>query len=170
MDFFAAVKNRHSYRDEFTKTDVSDEHIKMIMEAALMAPSGLNLQTTSFVVVKNPDLKAKISEILPTAATKTAPVIIVAMSKKVVAHGMSFEVEDYAAAVENILLAASALGYAAVWMDGMTQADKINTKIEELLDLPSEQTVRTIIPIGVPAKEISGPQKMPYNERVTVIE
>ena len=170
MDFFAAVKKRHSYREEFASTPVSDEHIRQIMEAALMAPSGLNMQTTSFIVVKNAEVRAKIAEILPTAATKTAPVIVVAMSKKVVAHGMCFEVEDYSAAVENILLAAVALGYSAVWMDGMTKADRLNEKIAELLNVPADQTVRTIIPIGVAAKEIAGPAKMAYEERVTLVE
>jgi nitroreductase len=169
MDFFDAVKNRHSYRGKFQKAVVSDADIKQIMEAALAAPSGLNLQTTSFVVVKNADLRAKIAEILPTSATETAPVIIVAMTEKITAHGMCFEVEDYAAAVENILLAASALGYGAVWMDGMTRANQINEEIGKLLGLPKEKTVRTIIPLGIPAEEITVKEKKPYEERVTVI-
>ena len=52
----------------------------------------------------------------------------------------------------------------------MTKADKLNEKIAELLNVPADQTVRTIIPIGVAAKEIAGPAKMAYEERVTVVE
>ena len=74
--------------------------------------------------------------------------------------------EDYAAATENMLLAATALGYATVWMDGMTKADKANTAIRGILNVPEGKTVRTILPLGVPA-EVGAPKpRKSFEERV----
>lgn len=170
MDFFAAVKDRHSYRGPFQEKALPDADIRQILQAGLDAPSGLNLQTTSFWVVKNLQLRQEIAALLPSPATKTAPIILVVASEKVVKNGMCFEVEDYAAAVENVLLAAVALGYGAVWMDGMTRADEVNTKIAALLQIPTNKTVRTVIPLGVPMDSVTAQKKKPYEERVTVVE
>ena len=80
------------------------------MEAGIKAPSGHNLQTTSFIVVTDPQLRQHLASILPTKATKTAPAFIVALSEAKPSPGsnLCFAVEDYAAAVENILLAITA--------------------------------------------------------------
>ena len=93
--------------------------------------------------------------------------ILVVLSEHVVAPcGMAFEVEDYAAAVENMLLAATALGYATVWMDGMTKAPAACAAIASLLRVPEGKTVRTILPLGVPAKAGEPKPRKTFEERV----
>ena len=94
--------------------------------------------------------------------------ILVVLSEHVVAPcGMSFEVEDYAAAVENMLLAATALGYATVWMDGMTKAPVANAAIAKLLNVPEGKTVRTILPLGVPAETSAPKPRKSFEERAS---
>ena len=111
MDFFEVVNRRGSYRDKFEQKAVPDKDIRKILDAAIKAPSGYNLQTTSFVVVTDPRLRSEIGELMPSEATKTAPVILVVTSEHVEADGLCFEIEDYASATETMLLAITAMGY-----------------------------------------------------------
>lgn len=168
MDFFEAVQRRYSHRTPFLDQPVPDEDVRKIVEAGIQAPSGMNAQTTSFVVVTDPQLRAQIAQVLSSPATQTAPVILVVLSEHVITPcGLAFEVEDYAAAVENMLLAASALGYASVWMDGMTKADQANAAIRALLNIPEGKTVRTILPLGVPAEVGTQKERKPFEARCT---
>jgi len=103
-------------------------------------------------------MRSKLAELIPTPATKSAPVILVAVSEEKInqasgAAHFAFDTQDYAAAVENILLGAVAMGYAAVWMDGMTRMEEKDADIAALLNVPADKKVRSIIPIGVPEKE-----------------
>ena len=167
MYFFDVVQRRYSHRTEFSDAPVQTEDLRRILEAGLAAPSGKNAQTTTFVVVTNQELKEEIASLLPTPAVKTAPVILVILSEKLpVFHNISFETEDYAAAVENILLAVTALGYATVWMDGLTRWEQKGDAIASLLQVPSGKTVRTILPIGVPLQWGEPKEKKPFSERV----
>ena len=167
MDFFEVVNRRGSYRDKFEQKAVPDKDIRKILDAAIKAPSGYNLQTTSFVVVTDPRLRSEIGELMPSEATKTAPVILVVTSEHVEADGLCFEIEDYASATETMLLAITEMGYAGVWMDGDTKLDGNFEKIKKLLALPTEQTVRTIVPMGVPEKEVKQNTRKAFEERVT---
>jgi nitroreductase len=78
---------------------------------------------------------------------------------------MHFELEDCAAAVQNMLLAITALGYATVWTDGELRFDDRAAKIGELLGVPTKRRVQVFLPIGVPAEEAKPPQKQPFEER-----
>ena len=77
----------------------------------------------------------------------------------------SFQVEDCAAAVENMLLAISALGYASVWIDGGLRVEGRAEKIGELLGVPESKIVRVILPVGRPLAEGPRREKMAFAER-----
>ena len=70
-----------------------------------------------------------------------------------------------AAAVENMLLAITALGLGAVWVDGWLRVEGRAERIGELLGIPSGKVVRVILPVGVPAKQGRRAQKLPFSER-----
>ncbi len=167
MDFYDVVNRRGSYRGTFQDKAIPEEDIKKIFEPALKAPSGYNLQSTSFVVVTDQELRKQISELMPSDATKTAPVIIVVVSQRIEADGYCFEIEDYGAATEALCLGITAAGYASVWMDGDTNTDGNSDKIKKLLGLPADRTVRTILPVGVPEGEVKQNSKKSFEERVT---
>lgn len=176
MDYFKAVELRHSYRGAYTNDDVPESDIIKILDAGIRAPSGCNTQTTNFIVVTNPDLRAKIAEAFPNDMTKTAPVIIVAVTEKITFEwGFDCEIEDYGAAVENILMAATALGYASCWLDGQLRLEKVGDKLvrdvlAEMLNVPKNKKVRTILPIGVPASQGKQADRKPFDERVKWIK
>ena len=104
MEFFETVEKRASYRYAFAEKDIPEEDIRQIVTAGLQAPSGYNFQTTSFVIVRDPELRAKLAELIPTPATKTAPVIMAALSEQKIneAEGAAHfpvDTQYYAAAV-----------------------------------------------------------------------
>ena len=111
MDFFKAIESRHSYRAAYTDANIPETDLIKILDAGIRAPSGCNAQTTSFILVTNPELRSQISNILNSENVRTAPALIIVTTEKVTFDfGLDFELEDYGAAVENILLAATALG------------------------------------------------------------
>ena len=62
MEFFETVINRHSYRGPFLDQAVDPDDLCKIVQAGLDAPSGMNKQTTSFVIVNDPALVSQIAE------------------------------------------------------------------------------------------------------------
>ena len=118
MEFFETVANRHSYRDVFSEKPMPKEDLRAILEAAILAPSGWNLQSTHFVAVTDKELIGKIAEVIPMDATKTAQAEIVMVTEHIEAEGLCFEVEDYGIACAYIMLAATAVGYGTVCLDG----------------------------------------------------
>ena len=171
MDFFETVKIRASYRGEFKATPIPEGDIRKIIEAGICAPSAGNAQETSFVAVIKPEIRERIAEVFKTKTIRTAPLIIVVIEQ---IPGESwvreYAVEDYAAATENILLAAAALGYTSLWMDGMTRAQQNSQKVKEILDLGDEWIVKTVIPVGIPEMETKQAPKAGFEERAVILK
>jgi nitroreductase len=169
MDVFQAIAQRYSYRDEFVDQPVPREHLRAIVHAGLQAPSGKNAQTTRFVIVDDPALLAAINEVMPAnAAVRTARAMIACVIDKrpeAVYEGYAFQVEDCAAAVENILLALTALGYASVWIDGRLRLERNAARIGELLGVPDDKVVRILLPVGVPVAPGPRREKLPFEHR-----
>lgn len=169
MDLFEAIKRRHSYRGDFNDKVVRRDDLIKIVKAGLDAPSGKNCQTTRFVIVDDPALLAQITQMHPgnKAFQQAKAMIACIIDKKPesIYEGFEFQVEDCAAAVENMLLAITALEYASVWIDGWLRVDNRNDRIGQLIGVPETKIVRILLPIGVPAKEVHGPEKLAFNER-----
>ena len=169
MELFEAIAKRKSYRGAFKDDPVSRKDLEAIVEAGLKAPSGKNCQTTRFVIVDNEKL---LEEIRGMHANNKAMqqcgaliVCIVDIEPEAVYEGFSFEIEDCAAAVENMLLAVTALGYATVWIDGWLRVEGRAERIGELLGVPEGKIVRIVLPIGVPSEEYKQPKKKPFGQR-----
>ena len=173
MDFFETVKNRYSYRGMFTNSKVPREDLMKIVQAGLDAPSGCNGQTTDFIVVDRDDIVKKIRAIRGgNKAMSGGMAYILCLVDDVpeaIYEGKTFQVEDCAAAVENMLLAITALGYAGVWIDGWLRSQNRAEILAELTDVPEGKRVRVIIPLGVPAEETERKTKKSLEERVKFI-
>lgn len=167
MEFFKAVEERHSYRGGYETTAVPESDIVKLLDAAIRAPSGCNAQTTKFIVVLNPTLREGIAKLFKSETVSTAPVIIVATTSKLTFDfGLDFELEDYAAAVEHILLGATAMGYASRWIDGDTRLGGKDAAIAKLLGVPADMAVRAVLPIGVPKEPGKQAPRKSHEERV----
>jgi len=166
MDLFEAIEKRHSYRAGFKPQKIPRADLEKIVEAGIRAPSGCNAQTTSFVIVDDPALIARVAELLPRPVVEQAAALIVCiMEERVVYKGMSFGVEDCAAATENMLLAITALGYASVWMDGVLRGDGVGEKLGALLGVPADRKVSILLPVGVPVESWPQRDRLPFEQR-----
>ena len=170
MDVFEAIERRHSYRGPFRDQPVPQADLRRIVQAGLLAPSGGNAQTTRFVIVDDPDLISDIRALHPTnTAMQQAPAYVACVLDREPAktYGQdSYQVEDCAAAVENMLLAVTGMGYATVWVDGWLRRDGLAERIGQLIGLPDTKIVRIILPIGLPAESHQQAEKMAFDERV----
>jgi nitroreductase len=168
MNVFKAIEKRHSYRGNFIDESPNRSDLQKIVECGIRAPSGCNAQTTSFIIVTDREKIEKIGEITQYPFVQNAPALIVCVvNREPVYHGMSFEKEDCAAAVENMLLAITALGYASVWVDGAIRREGRNKEIARLLNIPDNLNVQVLLPVGKPEEEKQQRPKKDFSERAS---
>jgi nitroreductase len=166
MDLFDTIARRYSYRGPFTDVAIPREDLLAIVQAGIQAPSAKNEQTTSFVVIDDPAILARVAALLDRPVCDTARAMIVCViDPRPVLPGLSFAVEDCAAAVENMLLAVTALGYATVWLDGVLRRDQIAERSGRLLGVPEDKSVRIVLPLGVPVQPGQQREKLPLAQR-----
>ena len=170
MNTLDAIRSRCSYRGAYESKPVPRDDLRTILEAGLAAPSGCNKQTTSLIAVDDPDVLAKLNQLIdpPVGRTDTAPAMICVLTRRIIAYrDRCFAVQDYSAAIENMLLAITALGYASCWIEGhVTDADCIGRKMADLLGVPDEYELVCYLPIGIPAEEVrSLARKNPFESR-----
>lgn len=167
MHVMEAILNRHSYRGQFLPDPVPREHLTQIMEAGCAAPSGCNKQTTSFIAVDDPAVLEKLFDVIDPKVAETAPAIICVLTRKIIAYrDRTFYVQDYAAAIQNMLLAIVSLGYESCWYEGhITDTDRIGDKMARILGVPEEYELVCFLPVGKAAEPVKGPKKQPLEER-----
>ena len=172
MDFFEASAERFSYRGSYLPDAVPRSDLERIMQAGLDAPSGCNKQTTSLIAVDDPALLAQIFEIMEKPALKNAPAAICVTTRRIVAYKdgwgneRCYGVQDYSAAIENMLLAITALGYVSCWIEGhVTDADEQGKRIAKLLGVPEEESLICVLPVGRAAEPVKRVRKKPFAER-----
>ena len=162
-----ALLSRRSYRGKYLSNPVPREHLKMILEAGLAAPSGCNKQTTSLMAVDDPQLLARLHAVITPPIGETAPAMICVLTEHIIAYrDRCFAVQDYAAAIENMLLAIEALGYASCWIEGhITDTDRIGRKMADILGVPEKLELVCFLPVGKAAEAVKPPVKKPFEER-----
>ena len=142
MDALEAIQKRRSVR-EYTGDPIPREHLEMIVDAGRLAPSGHNRQPWEFIVITDRGMIEAL-KIASQWMDRAGAIIAVVLDPS-----SRWWVEDGAAAVENMLIASTALGYGSCWLEGYTlpREDAFKT----LLGVPSDKRLLTLIPIGVPA-------------------
>jgi nitroreductase len=166
MDLFEAIEKRYSYRGEFEPEPVPREHLQKIVEAGIRAPSACNQQVVTFVIVDDPGLLEKAAKIIDRPVCHMAKAMIVCVyDTRPVYQEMSFAQEDCGAAVENILLAITALGYATVWLDGVLRVEGRADRLGRLLRVPQDKTVAVVLPLGVATQPGVQRERLPFDQR-----
>ena len=168
MEARGLIRERRSYRGAFSDRPVPREDLEAIMEAGMDAPSGCNKQTVSAAAVNDPERVKRILSLIDPPVARTAPALIVVFTERVCAYrDRCFAVQDYAAAIENMLLMITAMGYASCWYEGhITDEDRICDRIAEELGVKDGREAVCLLPVGVPAEAVRGPVKKPYSERI----
>lgn len=167
MEVFEAIKMRHSYRGAFKPQAVPREDLIKIMETGLAAPSGCNKQTTSLIAVDDAALLSRLRAVIDPPVGETAPAAICVLTKRIIAYrDKCFATQDYAAAIENMLLTIVALGYQSCWYEGhVTDDDKIGRRMADILGVPEDYELVCFLPVGVAAEEVTAREKRPFEAR-----
>ncbi len=166
-DILNAILSRKSYRGSYESTPVPREDIIKIMEAGLAAPSGCNKQTTSLIAVDDPSLLCELKALIDPPIASDAPVFICVLTQKTIAYrGRTFYIQDYSAAIENMLIAITALGYESCWYEGhITDVDRIGRKLADRLGVPEDYELVCVLPVGIAKEKPVFPRKKSFDER-----
>ena len=167
MDTLEAIHTRRSIRT-YVDQPVPEELVQKLLAAAMQAPSARNQQPWQFVVIDDRAILAKIPPFMPNAAMAgKAPLAILVCGDLSLEKSEGYWVVDCAAAVENILLAAHALGLGAVWC-GVYPRDKRMEGLRQLVGLPKNVIAHSLVVLGyaaeqIPAEDRYRPERVHHN-------
>lgn len=154
MDFMSIVHGRRSIR-KFKPDVPARDVLAKIAEAGQEAPSGCNVQSKQFIIVDDPDVMEKVRSF--SRALDTAPAMIVTVIEPVETKFGEFWVQDAAAAMENMLLAAVSQGLGSCWVEGAIR--RCEDELREILQVPDKYRIWNLTPIGIPDESPQRPPK-----------
>ena len=179
--FLELIHSRHSFRGEYQAVPVKREDLIKIMQAGIDAPSGCNKQTTSFIAIDDPHILKQLLNVIDPPIGQSAPAAICVLTQRIYAYrDKCFAIQDYSAAIENMLLAIIALGYQSCWYEGhITDEDQIGKKMAHILNVPDDYEFKVLqeeikancslecfLPIGIPKeKKVIKIKKKSFDER-----
>jgi nitroreductase len=150
VDALEAIMTRRSIR-KFTPQPIPEGLVDKLLRAAMQAPSAGNQQPWHFLVVDDRAVLDQIPAANPNAAmAMRAPLAILVCGDKRLEMHPGYWIEDCSAALENLLLAAHALGLGAVWTGITPRAERV-TAFKELFSLPAEVEPLGLVVLGYPA-------------------
>jgi len=180
VDFWEVVRKRRSVR-QYSNQPVDEELVRRIVDAARLAPSGGNCQPWRFFAVFSESKREELvqctyrrnnPESPPQDWLRQAPVLILvckdtrSTTEKYDRWGRDFiATQDCAAAVENMLLAATALGLGTCWIGGVRVAD-----VQCLFELPTYLDPFCIVAVGYPAREPGLKPKLGLEDIYTAVK
>lgn len=158
LDAISARTSIRAYQDR----PVGADTVELLLRAAMSAPSARNRQPWAFIVVDDKALLRQLADSLPYAqSAAAAPIAVVVCGVLTESQGATnagWWVQDAAAASENLLLAAHAVGLGAVWTGVYSYEDRVRA-VRNVLGLPRHVVPLNVIPIGYPAENPAPKQK-----------
>ncbi len=143
----AFVLRRRSVR-EFTDAPVSDEHVQVLLEAAMAAPSANDVRPWHFIVVRDAEQRRALARTHQwSTMCAHAPVVFAVVGDPTRSDHW---VEDCSAATENLLLTAAELRLGGVWV-GIYPQPRREAHVHQALDIPDRLQVLCLVPVGHPA-------------------
>ena len=149
MDVIEGIHSRRSVRHYFNYP-VPKDKVYALLEAAHAAPAAGNLDNWEFLIVED---EKKILEMSAACNGQfwisDAPMLIVMLSntervKKVYGkRGEFYAVQNTAAAIQNLLLAANALDLGACWVGAFQERE-----VKDVLSIPDDRDVHAVIVVG----------------------
>ncbi len=151
-DFHQMLLERHSIR-RYTDQPIDPEHVKLILEAALLAPCSKSSRAWEFVVVEDKDMLTRLAD---CKTGGTVPVKNCVMAVVVCMDPQKSEawIEDGSVAASFMLLQAAALGLGACWVEvrGRFGAEGYPAEefVRDALNIPESLNPMCIVTLGHP--------------------
>lgn len=153
METIDTIMQRRSIR-RYKKEAIPEDDLKKILESGRQAPSAGNRQPWQFIIVRDAELKQKVASACSGQMWMAdADVILTGIGipeKSRGSTGRMWYPVDVAIAMQNMILAATDLGYGTCWIGAFDE-----NKLKELLDVSEKDAVIALTPIGVPDQKPS---------------
>ncbi len=164
MNVFTAISQRYSVR-AYKATDVEEDKLKRILEAARLSPSASNRQEWKFIVVGDKETKKKLAEAaFGQSFIGQAPIVIVACgteSKSIMGCGQPTHTVDVSIACAFMILQAYELGLGTCWIGAFKEDEA-----KKLLNIPDHVRVVAMTPLGYPDEPPSKKSRKKLDEIV----
>jgi len=164
MDVFTAISQRSSVR-AYKDTDIEEDKLRKVLEAARLSPSASNRQEWKFIVVRDKEARRKLAKAaFGQSFIGEAPVVIAACgteSKSFMACGQPTYTVDVSIACSFMILQAYELGLGTCWI-GAFEEDEV----KKILKIPEEVRVVAMAPLGYPNQPPSQKFRKSLNEIV----
>lgn len=159
MELSEAIAARHSIR-KFRQEPVAQELVRVLVEAAVLAPTASNLQAWRFFAATEPGLVHKLDLFSP-GLSGNPPVIIAICSdlEEVSRRGSKHSLDygcmmDASMAAENLMLKAVDLGLGTCAIKSYNEV-----AVRKLLNLPQHMRLEILISVGWPEGEPRAPKR-----------
>lgn len=157
MDTISTIMARRSVRT-YEPAAIPDEDLRTILEAARQAPSAANRQPLHFVVVRDSELKRQVANACSQQHwLAQADVIVVGAAFP--SQSSKWYSVDAAIALQNLVLAATALGYGTCWIGAFAE-----DAVKEVVGLPEDARVVALTPVGKPADRPAARPRKPADQ------
>lgn len=150
-EYLNLIYQRKSVRN-YKEGQVPEKDLIEIVKAGMAAPSARNLQAWEFLIIDDKEKIDYLNEHLPYAKMLkdvNSAIIVLGNSSIKSPSGHSYWLQDTCAATQNILLAAEALGYGAVWTALYPYEERMQPAIK-ICNIPEHLIPLNIIPVGIP--------------------
>ncbi len=152
-----SIKCRRSIRN-YQTAEIPEDVLEELIDCARLAPTARNTQPWEFIIIKDKDTLDNIGRLASHGPfIKDAAACIIVCS-----DDYDYFLEDCSAATENILVAAQSLGIGSCWVAG--HGKKYAEQIKEMLNIPKDIHVVSLIPLGYPGNNAPGVKKRELND------
>jgi nitroreductase len=152
LDF---ILGRRSIR-VYSPGEIDESAVTRLLQAAMAAPSAMTKDPWRFVTVRKPETLSKMAAALPGGkmlATASLAIVVCGDLEVAFERQISYLLQDCSACIENLLLAAHALGLGACWVGVHPSEDAIR-QLKTMLSLPGSVVPVAAIAIGLPGEHL----------------
>lgn len=153
----------------YTDQPITPEQRELILKAAFSYPSCRNAQPLNLIVVTDKDQLEKLSHVSPYArAIANSQVGVVLCADMDKNPALAYDIQDLAAATENMLVEAQDLGLSSCWIGGYPSEGR-EEFLADVLKTPAHIRPLWTVAFGYPehkaaVKDKWDPEKIFYNE------
>jgi len=140
----------------YSPGEISEADVQVLLEAAMAAPSAMTKDPWRFVVVRKPNILAKLAQVLPGGkmlSAAAAAILVCGDQEAAFEQQLSFLLQDCSACTENLLLAAHGLGLGACWV-GIHPGEEAIRQVKQIFSLPSSIVPVAVVSLGLPGEQL----------------
>ena len=164
MTFLELAKKRYSVR-AYRPTEVEEEKLERILEAARLAPTACNLQSFVLIVIHARGREQELLRIYGASWFVQAPLVVcccgIPRNGWIRRDGKNFIDIDAAIVMDHLIMAATAEGLGTCWIGAFNPSEA-----RRLLGLPEGVEPIAFTPVGYPDDQAPAKIRKPLEECV----